>query len=156
VAASQLRSTLGIEVFAPQIRFKRATRRGVVWVTEALFPNYVFARFEPVSMRQVKHTLGVSKIVQFGGVPAIVPDNQLRALQESMQGGELYVAASRVGVGDTVRVVTGPMKGSEAVVSAVMPAKDRIKVLLNVLGGEQEVEVSLASVLPPHENPLRD
>jgi len=155
VAAAHLRANLGLEVFAPQIRFRRSTRRGVVWVTEALFPNYVFARFDPAQMlRQIRYAAGVSGVVHFGGQPATVPDEQIAALQESMQGEELFVAPGKVEVGDTVEVVAGPMKGAEVVVSQVMPAKERVKVLMNVLGGEHEVEVSLASVLPPRSNPI--
>jgi hypothetical protein len=39
IAAAHLRRA-GIEVLLPQIRFKKATARGPVWVTEVLFPNY--------------------------------------------------------------------------------------------------------------------
>src|SRR6185312_13830264 len=46
VAAAQLRQEANIEVFLPRIRFKRATRCGPAWVTEALFQNYLFAKFD--------------------------------------------------------------------------------------------------------------
>src|ERR1041385_1328942 len=45
-AAAHLRRHEGIEVLNPRVRFARPTRQGRVWVTEALFPNYIFARFD--------------------------------------------------------------------------------------------------------------
>src|SRR5438046_1344346 len=44
-AAAYLQQIAEVEVFNPQLRLVRATRRGRVWSTESLFPNYLFARF---------------------------------------------------------------------------------------------------------------
>src|SRR5215813_8963248 len=46
IAAAQLRQGRDIEVFLPRIRYKRRTRLGLAWVTEALFRDYLFARFD--------------------------------------------------------------------------------------------------------------
>src|SRR5262245_8514765 len=45
IAAGHLRAMEGVEVFNPRIRFVRSTRLGPAPVTEAMFPNYLFARF---------------------------------------------------------------------------------------------------------------
>lgn len=45
-ATHLLRTIAGIEVFSPRLRIRRQTRRGVVWFVEALFPGYLFARFD--------------------------------------------------------------------------------------------------------------
>src|SRR5215207_5055911 len=67
LAAAGLRSMMAIEAFAPQLRFKKATRRGAVWFVEALFPGYLFARFNfRDNHRQVQHASGVVSIVRFG------------------------------------------------------------------------------------------
>src|SRR5580658_9275398 len=66
IAAAHLRLLEGVTVFCPRIRFKRATRKGLVFVTEAMFPGYLFARFELAEMhRQVRYTHGVRGIVRF-------------------------------------------------------------------------------------------
>src|SRR5262245_34061166 len=44
IAARHL-ERMGVEVLNPRIRFQRVTRHGPVQVTEAMFPNYLFARF---------------------------------------------------------------------------------------------------------------
>ena len=44
IAAAHLQKVSEVEVFLPRVRFQRATRQGMAWVTEALFPNYFFSR----------------------------------------------------------------------------------------------------------------
>src|ERR1043165_1914121 len=59
-AAAHLCLIPGVEVFNPRIRLLRSTRRGRVWFTESLFPNYVFARFDLEShLDKVMHTPSV-------------------------------------------------------------------------------------------------
>ena len=45
IAADHVRQIPGTAVFLPRVRFQRKTVRGLAWFTEALFPGYVFARF---------------------------------------------------------------------------------------------------------------
>src|SRR5438128_745003 len=78
IAAAHLRTNLGLEVFCPRLRFRRATQRGPAWVNESLFPNYLFARFAPAPLlRQVRHALGISDIVHFGPELATVPEPEI-------------------------------------------------------------------------------
>jgi hypothetical protein len=42
IAAAHVRVLGDVTVFCPRIHFRRASRRGVVCVTEALFPGYFF------------------------------------------------------------------------------------------------------------------
>jgi transcriptional antiterminator RfaH len=90
VAASQLRMMVGISVFWPRIRFKRATRRGIIWVTEGMFPRYLFARFTLADMhRRVRYTLGVSEIVQFGDHYPTIDNTVLNELRDYVGGAEV-------------------------------------------------------------------
>ena len=52
MAAAAVASMLGLEVFCPQIRFRRKTARGPVWFQEAMFPSYFFCRFEMSEMKR--------------------------------------------------------------------------------------------------------
>src|SRR5437764_6231626 len=105
IAAAHLRTNLGLEVFCPRLRFRRATQRGPVWFNESLFPNYLFARFDPAPMfRQVRHALGVSDIVHFGREPATVPDSEIDMLRSAMGDAETLTIEGRVEVGQAVKV----------------------------------------------------
>src|SRR5437867_9351297 len=72
-AAAHLQQIPGVEVFNPQLRLVRSTRRGRVWSTESLFPNYLFARFALEKLlEKVRYTPSVKSVLQFGErVPAI-------------------------------------------------------------------------------------
>ncbi|HYZ73411.1 MAG TPA: transcription termination/antitermination NusG family protein, partial [Chthoniobacterales bacterium] len=66
IAAAHLRELKGVTVFCPRIRFRRQTCSRVAWVTEALFPGYLFAHFDLARMhRAVGYARGVRCIVRF-------------------------------------------------------------------------------------------
>ena len=39
IAAGHLRELLGVEVFCPRLRYRKATRRGKIWWMEPMFPG---------------------------------------------------------------------------------------------------------------------
>jgi transcriptional antiterminator RfaH len=109
---------------------------------EPLFPRYLF--FKPDSVQQslspVRSTVGVSSIVRFGVELAMLPDDRCQAImdyaQAQQQGGiESIAQVEGLTVGQKVLVKTGPFVGLEGLVSGV--AKDRILVLMSLLGKEQ-------------------
>jgi transcription antitermination factor NusG len=51
-------------------------------------------------------------------------------------------------------VLDGPFKGLRAVVTRVMPAKERVAVLLDLLGTQREVEVTIGRIVPGKVHPL--
>jgi len=152
--AASLRAE-GFEVFCPHIRYEKARKTGKVWANEALFPNYLFSRFEYTDRyRWVLSTRGVLKIIGFGGSPALVPEHIISELRLAVCQEETIEIESRVDEGDTVNVIDGPLKGIQAIVSRVMPGRDRVLILMDLLGEEREVEVSSEDLLADHENPL--
>ena len=46
--------------------------------------------------------------------------------------------------------------GVKALVTRVLPARDRVAILLSLLGQEREIEVSSKAVLPDMRHPLSD
>jgi len=150
-----LRSEVGIEVFCPFVRFERARRSGKLWVTEAMFPGYLFARFRYVTQhRQLRATHGVTNVVSFGGAPSVVPDTIVRDLRASVQDEETVVIESGVEIGEEVNIVSGPFQGVRAVITKVLPARERVAILLEVLGMEREVEVAVDTISPDISHPM--
>jgi transcription antitermination factor NusG len=120
-----------------------------------MFPNYVFARFNYRDQhRHVQGTLGVSTIVRFGGIPAVVPDEIVAELRASVVDQETIDIPTNIQVGEEVQLLEGPFSGLRALVTQVLPAQERIKVLLEILGMEREVEVEASRVLPKISHPL--
>jgi transcription antitermination factor NusG len=119
-----------------------------VWFTEALFPSYMFARFDlATSMRAVKHANHVLNIVGFGGKPVPVEDQVIAGLRMEMRGEELREVHHGVKVGDTVEVAEGPMRGLKGIVESLASGEERVRILLEFLGRTSVVEVPAAKIL---------
>jgi len=154
-AKSALGKEPGVELFCPLLRFERARKSGRVRVTEAMFPGYLFARFNfETHSRLVASANGVSTIVSFGGLPATLPDQVISELRASVADGETVEIPTKFSVGEEVQVVAGPFQGIRAIVTNLLPARQRVTVLLELLGMEREVEVSDSMVLPDVIHPM--
>jgi transcription antitermination factor NusG len=148
LAAAALRRTLGLECFSPRIRFRKNTRRGAVWFIEAMFPGYLFARFIYAdSHRQVQYSHGISSIVKFGTQIASIEEPIIAALRETSGDEEVIVINPQLRIGDSVQVTEGVFNGLEAVITQLLPAKDRVKILLDFLGRPVEAEIQVPKVL---------
>ena len=159
IAAAALRQIAGVEAFAPQIRFRKSTRRGAVWFVEALFPGYLFARFVyPELHRQVRAVSGVSAVVQFGTRVAVVEPATVARLLEAAGGERQAIVIDPAHEsGAPVQIAGGPFHGLEGVITTVMPSGQRVKVLLEFLGREVVAEVPIEGLLSRSQpRPLLD
>jgi len=149
LAAAALRRQLEVTCFSPRLRYRKATRRGAVWFVEAMFPGYVFAEFVySKQRRQVEHSPGIACIVRFGDYVATLGPDTIAALQEKAGEDEIVTIDPAIEVGQSVRIAEGPLEGWEALVTRVLPARERIRVLLEFLGRPVETEISTPKVLP--------
>lgn len=141
IAAARLRQD-GFEAFSPRIRFKRSTKRGPVWVTEALFPSYLFAKFHwATSARQVHHSHGILGIVHFGEKWPTIPEQAIADLRQAVGNEELCVVDNSVQAGDEITIAGGAFHGLQAIVTHVKPAQERVRVLLEFLGRQTVTEI---------------
>jgi transcription antitermination factor NusG len=149
VAATALRRQLQITCFSPRLRFRRATRRGAVWFVEAMFPGYLFAEFVYSRQhRQVEYSPGIQGFVRFGDQVAALDSNTIANLRQTADEEEIVIFNPEIQVGQAVRIAEGPFQGLEALVTHLLPAKERIRVLLDFLGRSLETEVPTPKVLP--------
>lgn len=147
LAAQHLRAA-GFEAFSPRVRHQKKTRRGRIWFVEAMFPGYLFCRFSVRnSLRHVVSTAFVSSALTFMHEAGAVPDNLIADLRQEFDDSEILTVETLPEAGETVDIVEGPMRGQTAVVSRLLPGRDRVRVLLEFIGGLQEVEVPLISLL---------
>jgi len=148
IAAGRLAQMEEVEVFNPRIRFARPTKQGPVWVTESLFPNYLFARFDwRKSLARVHYAPGVKQIVHFGDRWPTVPDEVIEELQASLGPEDLRVVSEELHPGDTVTISGGLFHGLKTVVTQVMPGHQRVAVLMDFLGQQTPVEISVNSLV---------
>jgi len=148
IAGVQLRMLKGVTVFCPLIRFKKKTRRGLIWVTEAMFPGYFFARFGLAEMeRKVLYVHGVCGIVRFGNRYPTIEESFVRELRNQTGVAEVKQLTYEFSQGDYVKMVKGVFVGLDAIVTQVMPATQRVRILIDFLGRKTEAEVENASLL---------
>lgn len=156
IAASNLRKNLVLDVFHPQLRVERATRRGLVRTIEPLFPCYVFVRCVlKEKLAEIQHTVGVSGLVHFGDRIPNVSDETIGELQEYFQAEEPMPVEDRLLPADEVLIAHGAFAGIRAFVLRVMPARMRVQVLLDILGRPTPVEVD-RNVVVRERNSLAD
>lgn len=142
------------EVFCPRIRYEKSTRRGKVWFVEALFPGYLFARFElSHDIRAVNAATGVLGVLRFADDYPQIENSFIEVLKGEFpeEEGAIRIIEPEIRQGDKVIVTEGPMKGLETVVTRLVSGQDRVQVLMEWLGEEREAEVSLHSLNRPGE-----
>jgi transcriptional antiterminator RfaH len=156
IAAAHLRRMVeGIEVFCPRLRIRRRTRRGVAWFVQAVFPGYLFARFDPKeSMLLVKAVPGVKTVVRFGERMPSIPPDVIAGLRAHFDQDEFHEVLEEIQPGDEVTIAGGPFHGLTAAVLNVRSATGRVQVLLEMLGRCTPVELSRQQVVM--ETPIRN
>jgi transcription antitermination factor NusG len=149
IAGAHLRRMVeGIDVFSPRLRIRRQTRRGAIWFVEALFPGYLFARFNPEqSMLLVRSAPGVKAVVGFGAKVPIIREEVIEELRSQFDENEVHEVPEEIQPGDEVTIAGGPFHGFSAEVLNVRSATGRVQVLLEMLGRCTPVELSADQVI---------
>lgn len=142
------------EVYLPRFKvFKKRgrTAKGAVTAThEPMFPRYLF--FRPTrptqSLSVVRSTTGVSRLVMFGTQPALLADNAVQAIRqaEALRDTADIDQISPIQAGMTVQIQDSPLAGVHALVQSV--SKDRVTLLLTILGRPQTVQVEWGQISP--------
>jgi transcriptional antiterminator RfaH len=147
IAAANLAKRLGLEVFHPRFRIERPTRRGLVRVVEPLFPCYIFLRCRmDQSLDAIRYTTGISSLVHFGLKIPSIPDDVIDELRQCFGGEDSMVVQDSICPGAEVTVVDGAFMGSSGIVFRVLPAKQRVQILLDFLGRTTVTEVDRSSI----------
>jgi len=156
IAAAHLRQIPGVEVFNPQLRLLRSTRRGRRWSTESLFPNYLFARCVLEStLEKVTYTPAVKVVLRFGDRVPVIPDAVIEDLRQGVAELSSAVLTDAPVEGEEVEIAIGAFVGMKGLVTCVLPGKQRVRILLDVLGRSVPAELSLNYVLFNRRNAAR-
>ena len=97
--------------------------------------------------------LGASRMMESDTMVAwtIAPDQPGLGVMRPYDGNDATVGngvmvALVVDSTDKVEVVDGPMSGIESVITTVLPGQERVRILMDMLGQEREIEVSRAAL----------
>ncbi|HXA84767.1 MAG TPA: transcription termination/antitermination NusG family protein [Candidatus Dormibacteraeota bacterium] len=128
----------GIEVLAPRLPIKNQDSS---W--KPFFPGYIFAKFSVECMLQkISFTRGVTGVVSFGGVPAMIDDEVIASIKQRTDARGVLVPVSEFKRGDRLLIQAGPLRNFIGVFEEELPASMRIRILLTTVAFSAHVEVS--------------
>ncbi|MDD4189675.1 MAG: transcription termination/antitermination protein NusG [Eubacteriales bacterium] len=115
---------------------KKATLRKV-------FPGYVLIKMviTDESWYVVRNTRGVTGFVGPGSKPIPLSDEEIRKM-----GVEVYAPVVDFEVGDSIRVISGPLENFIGIVQEINLEKKKIRARVSMFGRETPVELDLEQI----------
>ena len=111
------------------------------------FPRYLFVQMDVGRdrWRSIHGTTGVSHLIMEGDLPKPVPLGVVEGMTAAANPAGLMSGVPRLSPGEAVRVVRGPLSGLVGRLVA-LDEKQRVKVLLDILGKETGVAIEATRV----------
>ena len=133
----------GFKVYCPQIPKYNGLKE--VLGRQVLFPGYCFVQSGELSIASIRSTPGVIGLVSFG--PQGAPATLVPAALEAIHVVEAFHCEKASGLkpGGVVSLIEGPFKGFKGLYSK--RSKDRVEVLLTLLGQQQRILVPSHQVI---------
>ena len=135
----------GYETYLPLVQKSRRRNGKNIKHTEAFFPRYLFIHLnkETDNWSPIRSTKGVSGMVRFGGVPAVVPEAMIHKLKQNENELGLQSLEKREPKqGDKIGIIAGAFEGHKAIFQKMKKA-ERVSVLLDIVGNNTQVTLSV-------------
>jgi transcriptional antiterminator RfaH len=147
-AAAVLRSRTDFQIFCPRVTITKNTVRGPKAFTEALFPGYLFCRFNFIdSSRLVKNSPDVTGIVSFGDRVPEIPDETIVELQAAFPFETVEVPPNRIQEGELAEIIRGCFQGETGCVTKIKESTDRVTLLIEFLGNYVNIELPTENLI---------
>ena len=131
----------GYQTYYPRLRDRRIRHGRRVELRPALFPGYAFIAVE-LQWHAARWTAGVINLIMDGVGPARVPDAVIAEIRRREVDGLIELAPPPpLRRGARVRILRGPFTGHLAIFADMRP-RERVEILLQLLGGEQRVTLA--------------
>jgi len=140
----------GYSVYLPLVRQPRRHKGRMITVVAPMFPRYLFIRLDRQTDNwgPIRSTFGVVSIVRFGQAAAAVPDDLIVLLRSREdESGIQVLPLEQYRHGAKVRITEGGFAGYEGIFIA-HSGRDRVTVLLEVLGRHTRARVELGTIEP--------
>jgi len=134
----------GYETYLPMVKTRRRRNSRYIKITEAFFPRYLFIHLSSKTdnWAPIRSTLGVSRLIQFGGIPAIAPAELIGSLKTNEDElGFQKTGKKEMKLGDKVEIIDGPFVGYSGIYNKTKSA-ERVTVLLDIIGKRSVLTIS--------------
>ncbi len=136
-----------IEVFFPKMEAISIIYGKSRKVIKSLFPNYIFAHFDPFkSYGLVNWSCGVARVVGFNGGPSPVSDQVIEIIKTRVNKNCVVQKALHLKAKDRIRVRTGPFKDLMGIFDRWTSDEGRARVLLELLNYDATVELHYSQI----------
>jgi transcription antitermination factor NusG len=135
--AARFLGLAGYRVYVPRIREQRLKGGRRIVTVAPLFPSYCFIAIE-TGWHRARWSIGVAALIMNGTGPALVRDEIIDAIREREIRGAIELPKPPLIPGVRVRIVAGQLSGIEGLYAG-MKSRERVEVLLALLGGQQRV-----------------
>ena len=135
----------GFEAWLPLITVEKLRRGRLTEVVEPMFSRYLFIRLdtEHSNWSPIRSTLGVSRLVTFGNVPAPIADDLIQALR----GLPARAPERLFQPGQEVQFIDGPLKGLQGIYQQ-SDGEARAMVLVDLMSKMHKVTASIHDIHP--------
>jgi len=148
-AAQQL-NRQGFSVYLPHFLKRRRHARRVDMVAAPLFPRYLFVGVDMATQRwlSIRSTIGVTRLICNGNVPAVVQNDIVDALKQREDPAGFIQLNQRpqFRLGEEIRVLDGAFTGTLGLFDG-MTDNERVTILLDLLGCKVRVSLDLEAVV---------
>jgi transcriptional antiterminator RfaH len=137
-------------VWLPTFKRSRRHARRIETVLAPLFPGYLFVELDLTQQiwSPINGTVGVRRLLCENMRPARVPDSFMEGLRQKTNGtGVVAMAGSSLRRGQKVRLVAGPFVDCIGTLLR-LDTKDRVALLLSILGQQVRAVVSTEMIAP--------
>jgi transcription antitermination factor NusG len=132
----------GYECFLPKYKTIRQWSDRKKQMELALFPGYLFCRFDPLVRLPVLKTPGVIQAVGCNRTPIAIAEEEIQAIQRMVESGLSTQPWPYLAIGDRVRIRSGALRGLEGILILV---KGNRRLVLSVTLLQRSVAVELDS-----------
>lgn len=142
----------GYEWFLPLYKARRRWSDRIKEIDSALFPGYLFCRFNPLDRLPILKTPGVTQVVGYNRVPVPVDEQEIEAIRTLVNSGVTNFPCPYLEVGSKVRIEAGALRGLEGLLTEVK-GKRRLVLSITLLQRSVAVEIDSESVSVLHALP---
>ena len=149
---SQILQQKGYHAFLPTYHIRNRWSDRMKVVERALFPGYLFCRFDQGDRLPILVTPGVVSVVGLGKTPVPVPEAEIQAVEGIIRSGLPATPWPFLRVGQRLVMERGPLRGIEGILQEVK-SQFRFVVSVNLLQRSVAAEVESDWVRPVGSRP---
>lgn len=113
----------GIEAYAPLVKQKKRWADRNKIIETPLMPSYVFVNISEKERNKVFDTPGIVRFVYWLSQPAIIREDEIQALKDSLKDPVYDFSVEELNPGMTYEITEGPFAGQSGTIAHVSPTK---------------------------------